>query len=96
MLVAEANSIEQRMHDLFRSGQWQVMTSDEQARIKRQMAEGHLSPEDVGKLAAGAGVKSVVLSHLTWKADDDYSSWADEVKKSYSGPVAIARDLKEF
>jgi ribonuclease BN (tRNA processing enzyme) len=61
------------------------MTSDEQARIKRQMAEGHLSPEDVGKLAAGAGVKSVVLSHLTWKADDDYSSWADEVKKSYSG-----------
>ena len=96
LLVAEANSIEQRMHDLFRSGQWQVMTSDEQARIKRQMAEGHLSPEDVGKLAAGAGVKSVVLSHLTWKVDDDYSSWADEVKKSYSGPVAIARDLKEF
>ena len=96
LLVSEANSIEQRMQDLIRSGQWQVMTAEEQARIKRQMAEGHLSPEDVGKLAAGAGVKSVVLSHLTWKVDDDYSSWADEVKKSYSGPVAIARDLKEF
>jgi ribonuclease BN (tRNA processing enzyme) len=96
LLVAEANSIEQRMQDLFRSGQWQVMTADEQARIKRQMAEGHLGTENVGKLAAGAGVKSVVLSHLTWKADDDYSSWADEVKKHFAGPVAIAKDLKEF
>ena len=96
LLVAEANSIEQRMQDLIRSGQWQIMTTEEQARIKRQMAEGHLSPEDVGKLAEGAAVKSVVLSHLTWKADDDYSGWADEVKKHFSGPVLIAKDLKEF
>ena len=72
------------------------MTTEEQARIKRQMAEGHLSPEDVGKLADGAAVKSVVWGHLTWKADDDYSGWADEVKKHFSGPVLIAKDLKEF
>jgi ribonuclease BN (tRNA processing enzyme) len=96
LLVAEANSIEQRMQDLMRSGQWQVMTIEEQARIKRQMAEGHLSPDDVGHLAEGAAVKSVVLSHLTWKADDDYSNWVDEVKKHFSGPVFIAKDLKEF
>jgi ribonuclease BN (tRNA processing enzyme) len=96
LLVSEANSIEQRMQDLMKSGQWQVMTAEEQARIKRQMAEGHLSTEDVGKLAALAAVKAVVLSHLTWKADDDYSTWADEVKKHFSGPVLIAKDLKEF
>jgi ribonuclease BN (tRNA processing enzyme) len=96
LLVAEANSIEQRMQDLMRSGQWQVMTNEVQTRIKRQMAEGHLSPEDVGKLAEGATVKSVVLSHLTWKADEDYSRWVDEVKKHFSGPVLIAKDLKEF
>ena len=96
LLVSEANSIEQRMQDLIRSGQWQVMTAEEQARIKRQMAEGHLSTEDVGKIAARAAVKTVVLSHLTWKADHDYSTWADEVKKNFSGPVLIAKDLKEF
>ena len=77
LLVSEANSIEQRMQDLMRSGQWQVMTAEEQTRIKRQMAEGHLSTEDVGNLAARAAVKAVVLSHLTWKADYDYSTWAD-------------------
>src|SRR5215472_3524397 len=96
LLVSEANSIEQRMQDLVRSGQWQVMTAEEQARIRRQMAEGHLSTEDVGMIAARAAVKTVVLSHLTWKADDDYSTWADEVKKHFSGPVLIAKDLKEF
>jgi ribonuclease BN (tRNA processing enzyme) len=96
LLVSEANSIEQRMQDLIRSGQWQVMTPDEQVRIKGQMAEGHLSTDDVGKMATRAGVKTVVLTHLTWKADDDYSTWADEVKKRFSGPVLIAKDLKEF
>jgi ribonuclease BN (tRNA processing enzyme) len=96
LLVSEANSIEQRMQDLIRSGQWQVMTPEEQGRIKRQMAEGHLSTDDVGMMAARAEVKAVVLTHLTWKADDDYSAWAEEVKKHYSGPVFIAKDLKEF
>jgi ribonuclease BN (tRNA processing enzyme) len=96
VLLSEANSIEQRMQDLIRSGQWQVMTPDEQVRIKRQMAEGHLSTDDVGKMAARAGVKTVVLTHLTWKSDDDYTSWADDVKKYFSGEVLIARDLMEF
>jgi hypothetical protein len=31
------------MRDLLRSGQWQVMTAEEQERIKRQMTQGHLS-----------------------------------------------------
>jgi ribonuclease BN (tRNA processing enzyme) len=96
LLVSEANSVEQRMQDLLRSGQWQAMTPEEQTRIKQQMAQGHLSTEDVGKMATRAGVKTVVLTHLTWKADDDYASWVDEVKKHFSGPVLIARDLKEF
>ena len=96
VLVAEANSIELRMQDLMKSGQWNVRTSEEQARIKQQMSEGHLSTDDVGRIAQRAGVKTVILSHLTWKADDDYSTWADEVKKHFSGPVLIAKDLKGF
>jgi ribonuclease BN (tRNA processing enzyme) len=96
LLVSEANSIEERMQDLLRSGQWQVMTPQEQDRIKRQMAAGHLSPDDVGAVAARAGVKTVVLTHLTWKDNDDYASWVAEVRKHFSGPVMLAKDLKEF
>jgi ribonuclease BN (tRNA processing enzyme) len=96
LLVSEANSVEERMQLLIRSGQWQVMTSAEQAGIKRQMAQGHLSTDDIGKLAAQARVKTVVLTHLTQKPDDDYTSWANEVKNHFSGQVLIAKDMMEF
>ena len=96
LLVSEANSVEARMQGLIKSGQWQAMTPAEQAGIKRQMAQGHLSADDVGKMAARARVKTVVLTHLTAKADDDYTSWANEVKKYFSGQVLVAKDLMEF
>ena len=96
LLVSEANSAEERMQLLIKSGQWQAMTPAEQAGIKRQMARGHLSTDDVGKLAAQARVKTVVLTHLTAKPDDDYTSWANEVRKHFSGQVLIAKDLMEF
>ncbi len=96
LLVSESNSVGERMQLLIKSGQWQVMTPAEQAGIKRQMAQGHLSTEDVGKLAAQAGVKTVVLTHVTSKPDDDYTSWVNDVKKYFSGQVLVAKDLMEF
>jgi ribonuclease BN (tRNA processing enzyme) len=47
-------------------------------------------------MAAQARVKTVVLTHLTPKPDNDYTSWANEVKKHFSGQVLIAKDLMEF
>jgi ribonuclease BN (tRNA processing enzyme) len=96
VLVSEANSIEERMRDLLRSGQWQIMTADEQERIKLQMTQGHLSTADVGEMATRAGVKTVILTHLTFKADDDYTAWVADVKKHFTGDVLVAKDLKEF
>jgi ribonuclease BN (tRNA processing enzyme) len=96
LLVSEANSVDDRMQLLIRSGQWQAMTSDEQAGIKQQMTQGHLSPDVIGKMAARAGVKTVVLTHLTAKPDDDYTAWVSEVKKYFPGQVLIAKDLMEF
>jgi len=96
LLVSEANSVQARMQGLIKSGQWQAMTPAEQAGIKRQMTQGHLSTDDVGKMAERARVKTVVLTHLTAKPDDDYTSWANEVKKYFSGQVLVAKDLMEF
>jgi len=96
LLVSEANSVEERLQDLIKSGQWQAMTAAEQAGIKRQMAQGHLSTDDVGKMASRAGVKTVVLTHLTAKPDNDYTGWANEVRKYFPGQVLIAKDLMEF
>jgi ribonuclease BN (tRNA processing enzyme) len=96
LLFAEANAVEERMQELITSGRWQLMTPAEQAGIRRQMTQGHLSTDDVGKLAAQAHVKTVVLTHLPPKLDNDYASWVSDVKKYFSGQVLVAKDLMEF
>jgi len=97
ILFSEVNSIEDRKKILIESGQWQAMTTQEQTRIMEQAAKGHMSPRDIGEMATRARVKAVVLTHLTPRTgNDDYSAWADEVKKYYDGPVSIAKDLMAF
>jgi len=82
---------------MIKEGRWQTMTPDEQAGTKQQATQGHMGLENVGKMAARANVKTLVLSHLTARVGtDDYTSWAEEVKKHFSGQVLIAKDLMEF
>ena len=48
-------------------------------------------------MAAHASVKTVVWSHLTRRyGSDDYTPWAEEVKKHFPGDVLVAKDLMEF
>ena len=97
LLVAEANSIEDRKQGMINSGVWQAMTPAEQDGIVRQATEGHLSLADVGIMATRARVKTVVLTHLTSRAGtNDYSAWAAQVKTHFPGEVIAASDLMEF
>ena len=65
--------------------------------LMRHMREEHISPEDIGKLAAAAGVHQVVLTHLVPGSDDlPDSAYSDGVRKYFSGPVVVAKDLMEF
>ncbi len=53
--------------------------------------EGHTAPEDVGRIAAAAGVRRLVLTHLL--ADEDMEDLTHQVRKHYSGPVDVGCDL---
>ena len=96
LLVSETSSCQGRMQEMAEDGRWQAMSPAEQAGITRQMTQGHMTLDEIGKMAASAKVKTVVLSHLTHKADSDYTPWAEEVKKHFSGQVIVAKDLMEF
>ena len=96
LLVSETSSCQGRMQEMAEDGRWQAMTAAEQAGIMRQMTQGHMTLDEIGKMAASANVKTVVLSHLTHKRGGDYMPWAEEVKKHFSGQVLIAKDLMEF
>jgi ribonuclease BN (tRNA processing enzyme) len=81
-----------------RNGMWQTKTPAEQEGFIRHMQEEHVTPEEVGKMATKAGVKSVVLTHLSPTVDpeDDYQRYVDGTKKFFSGPVVLAKDLMRF
>jgi ribonuclease BN (tRNA processing enzyme) len=54
----------------------------------------HSPVEDVGRIAAEAGVKTLVLSHLTPSLDsisDD--TWREPAAKYFKGEIIVARDL---
>jgi ribonuclease BN (tRNA processing enzyme) len=97
LLVTETSSCEDRKQAMMKDGRWQAMTPAEQEGIMRQATQGHMNLDVIGEMAARAKVKTVVLSHLTQRfGSDDYTPWAEEVKKHFSGQVLIAKDLMEF
>lgn len=97
LLVTSTSSCEDRKQGMIKDGRWQAMTPAEQEGIMQQATQGHMTLELIGKLASRAKVKTVVLSHLTQRfGSDDYTPWAEEVKKQFFGEVLVAEDLMEF
>jgi ribonuclease BN (tRNA processing enzyme) len=97
LLVTETCSCDDRKQAMINDGRWQAMTPAEQAGSMRQATQGHMTLDVIGKMAQRANVKTVVLSHLTQRVGtDDYTPWAEEVKKHFSGQVLVAKDLMEF
>jgi ribonuclease BN (tRNA processing enzyme) len=96
LYVTEVTSPEDVLQRLKRSGALQSPL--EQEGFIHHMREEHVTPEDVGKMAAKAGVKAVVLTHLSPTVDpnDDYQRYVDQAKKFYSGPITLAKDLMKF
>jgi ribonuclease BN (tRNA processing enzyme) len=98
LYVTETTSPDDVVELFKKNGAWQAKTPAEQEGFLRHMHEEHVTPTDIGKMAAKAGVKAVVMTHLGPSVDpnDNYQRFVDEAKKYYSGPVTIAKDLMKF
>jgi ribonuclease BN (tRNA processing enzyme) len=62
------------------------------------MHEEHVTPEDIGRMAAKVGVKALVMTPVgpTIIPNDDFQRYVDEAKKYYSEPITLAKDLMKF
>jgi len=98
ILVTEVISAEEWKEQQIQTGRWQSMTPEQQARALRRQVEEHITPDEIGKMATLANVKTVVLSHFLPATDakDDYERLGKQVSKHFSGKVLVARDLMEF
>ena len=67
-------------------------------RLREHLMAAHTLPEDVGKIAAQAGVKTLVLTHFV--PGDDASitdeQWSEGVRKHFKGEVIVGKDLMEI
>lgn len=62
-------------------------------KLMQHMAQQHLSPEEVGKLAAAAGVKKVVLTHFVTGENFDPKTMIPAIRMHFKGEIVLGRDL---
>jgi ribonuclease BN (tRNA processing enzyme) len=68
------------------------------SRLREHLLASHTSTEDVGRIAAEAGVKTLVLSHLIPGDDPSISDaqWSEGARKYFKGRVIVGKDLMEI
>jgi len=92
--VVDLQAIQAQIESGVSSGQ---IPADKVAGLMNHMRTEHSTAEEVGRVAAAAGVKLLVISHLVIGQDPDAEQkLLAGVRKSYAGPVVIAHDLEEF
>ena len=67
-------------------------------RLREHLLEAHTLPADVGRVAAQAKVKTLVLSHFVPGDDPSITDehWAADVRKAFKGRIVVGRDLMEI
>jgi ribonuclease BN (tRNA processing enzyme) len=68
------------------------------AKLRAHLLACHTSAEDVGRIAAQAGVKTLVLSHFVPGLDPSITDelWAEGVRKHFNGRIIVGKDLMEI
>ncbi|KGG87498.1 MBL fold metallo-hydrolase [Comamonas thiooxydans] len=77
-----------------------VMPPEEVKSVMRHIIEAHSTPEQVGRMASEAGVKCVVLNHITPGPVPEVGlteqSYIDNVRKHFNGAVIYGHDMEEI
>ena len=69
------------------------------AALKKSILSHHTTAEEVGRVAAEAQVKTLVLSHFVPSDDPEITDemWTDAVRRGgYKGPIVLGKDLLEI
>lgn len=65
-------------------------------KLREHLLKSHSTTEQVGRVAAEAGVKKLVLSHLVPASPEITDQmWLEGVRKHFDGEAIVGRDLQE-
>lgn len=67
-------------------------------RLREHLLASHTSTEDVGRIAAQAGVKTLVLTHFVPGDDPSITDeqWTEGIRKNFPGKIVVGKDLIEI
>lgn len=96
LLVSEMIDIDATLDRVARTNP--NMPAAVKATMVQHLTTHHLTPQEVGALAARARVKAVAVTHIAGGTPDAARTraYAAIIAKSFAGPVAIANDLDRF
>jgi ribonuclease BN (tRNA processing enzyme) len=99
-LIALAKSADTLVHEVI----WPEAVDRLAARVpsattlKKHLLASHTTAEDCGRVAAAAGVKTLVLSHFVPPDDPTIpeQAWVEAARKHFGGRIIFGRDLLEI
>jgi ribonuclease BN (tRNA processing enzyme) len=99
-LIALARNADVLVHEaLYLPGLDRLLAKNPNAaRLRDHIIGAHTTTEDVGRVAAAAGVRTLVLSHLVPGDDPAITDehWLEGVRRHFNGRIIVGRDLMEI
>jgi ribonuclease BN (tRNA processing enzyme) len=73
-----------------------MKTVDNAPTLLDHLIKSHTTTEQVGRIAAAAGVKTLVLSHFVPGGDPAITDemWAADARKHFDGQIIVGKDLQ--
>ncbi|MCC4599370.1 MBL fold metallo-hydrolase [Xanthomonas melonis] len=70
-------------------------TDDNAPTLLDHLLKSHSTSEQVGRIAAAAGVRMLVLNHFVPGGDASITDamWSEGARRHYSGPIVVGKDL---
>jgi ribonuclease BN (tRNA processing enzyme) len=63
--------------------------------LRKHLIDSHTTTEQLGRVAAEAGVRTLVLSHFVPGDDPSITDamWTEDVRRNFAGEIVVGRDL---
>jgi ribonuclease Z len=95
-LVKSARGADILVHEVYMPGYFSnarsvEITRGDTAEVARRLGRYHTNAEQVGKIAAAAGVKKLVLTHLI--PPEDGEKMRELAAKNFKGEIMVGKDL---
>jgi ribonuclease BN (tRNA processing enzyme) len=96
-LIALAQGADVMVHEVMHLGGLDRLLSrnPNAPTLRKHLIDSHTTTDQLGHVAAEAGVKTLVLSHLVPGDDPSITDamWIEDVRKNFSGKIVVGRDL---